>query len=306
MEEQLLPHPDLAPCYDQAIWLYVYRDFSGSPADRAAERITLRFGVTSWPQHFLADPTSLEILRDTGRSVETFTAAVRETRVEIDPDSDAAARLARAEAVAIRLEEEPTEELAIEHLDSGDVAVRMRALQALIDAGHPIIGERALELLATPSDPVRFAVCEHLAGHPAAAAAAPLEALVREPAGSLNPNVLRISAVRALATCGRAESIAVIAPHARSGAYHNGLTGVAIGALVVLAGKLPGHRAEVVTQLAGAYPALPEDAEDERAARACTALARRVHEALAELTGEQVPFPEVYDEAAREHLMKAW
>ena len=68
MEEQLLPLAELKPAYDRAVWLYVYRDFSGNDADRAAEDVCLRLGMTSYPQHFLLHPESLEDLADTGRA----------------------------------------------------------------------------------------------------------------------------------------------------------------------------------------------------------------------------------------------
>jgi len=301
----LLPHPDLAPLYDQVVWLYVYRDFSKSPADLAAERISLRFGVTSWPQHFLADPADFEILRDTGRSVESFTAAVTETQIPTDPEGDAVARLAAADALAIRLEKDAPVALALDHILDDDLVVRMRALQALMAAEHDAIGRHAVALLATPSDPLRFAVCDFLGSHPDPRAAAPLTALVEDPTGSLNPNVLRISAVRALALCGDAESIEAIAPHATSGAYFNGLTGVAIATLARLGERYPDHREEVLSHLIAAYP-LAVSEEDARAERACLALARKVHEALVAITGRNLAFPEAYDEDARSRLQEAW
>ena len=72
----MLPNKALAPVYEDVIWCYVFRDFSGSERDRAAERIELRLGVTSYPQIFLADPMSFEILEHTGRQVESFLVAV--------------------------------------------------------------------------------------------------------------------------------------------------------------------------------------------------------------------------------------
>ena len=52
----MLPNPALKETYDKIVWVYVYRDFSKSKEDRAAERISMRFGVSSWPQIFLVDP----------------------------------------------------------------------------------------------------------------------------------------------------------------------------------------------------------------------------------------------------------
>ncbi|MEO1998167.1 MAG: hypothetical protein ABGZ17_23230, partial [Planctomycetaceae bacterium] len=36
MEKQLLPDVALKPAYSRVVWLYVFRDFSKSAADRAA------------------------------------------------------------------------------------------------------------------------------------------------------------------------------------------------------------------------------------------------------------------------------
>ena len=54
----MLPNPALKKNYDQVVWVYVYRDFSKSERDRAAERISLRFGVTSW---YLVNADELQI-----------------------------------------------------------------------------------------------------------------------------------------------------------------------------------------------------------------------------------------------------
>ena len=72
MERGLLSDPKLAEFYDDVIWMYLFQDFSGSEADRAAQRVALRFGISAYPQHFLADLT--------GKSVpfpETYDAAAR-------------------------------------------------------------------------------------------------------------------------------------------------------------------------------------------------------------------------------------
>jgi hypothetical protein len=50
LEKQLLPDVALKPTYSNVFWLYVYRDFSNSVEDRAAERTSLRFGLISWPE----------------------------------------------------------------------------------------------------------------------------------------------------------------------------------------------------------------------------------------------------------------
>ena len=103
MEEQLLPLPELEPAYEKAVWLYVFRDFSGDERDRADERIALRFGFSSYPQHKLVNPETLELIADTGRSIESFTRALTTTMVKISKTTDAAGRLRAAEERAIRL-----------------------------------------------------------------------------------------------------------------------------------------------------------------------------------------------------------
>ena len=105
--------------------------------------------------------------------------------------------------------------------------------------------------------------------------------------------------MQALATCGDADSIEVIAPHATSGAYFNGLTRISLDALVAIAERHRKARKAVREVLKQAYPE-PPDPADERATRACIALAKHVHKAL----GEKRAFPDPYDDAARKKLMK--
>ena len=298
VEEQLLPHQDLAPTYEKATWLYVYRDFSNSEADRAAERISLRFGVTSWPQMFLADPHTWQILRHTGRTLPSFLKAVEETTVETGKSTTALADTQAAEERASKLETKPSKSLALAHIDDVDVVVRYRALQVLADKAPRSIAPRAVELLQVPNDPFRFKVCEILKAAADPKGAPALEALVRDPQHALNPNVLRIRAVQALATCGRPESVETIAPHAQSGAYFNGLTRISIDTLEAIADKHKKARDAVREALRAAYPP-PADPKDARAHRACLALAKHVHKAL----GSKKRFPKVYDEEARRKLM---
>ena len=300
----MLPNPQINAAYDKVVWVYVYRDFSKSKADRAAERISLRFGVTSWPQLFLADPATMKILRHTGRSVESFNRAVAQTEVKPARTLKAAERVAAAEDRAIALENKPSAKAAKKRIDDEDIVVRTRALEILAGKEPKIIVARAEELLAVPNDPFRYAVCAVLAKQADPKAARALEALVREPKPSLNPNVLRMRAVQALAVCGDADSIAVIAPHATSGAYFNGLTGVSVDALAKLAKRDRRVRKQVDRVLKEAYPPPPKDPNDSasyrRAMRACVALAKRVHTAR----GAKRSFPKVYDEAARSELAR--
>jgi hypothetical protein len=293
----LLPNPALKKNYDQVVWVYVYRDFSKSERDRAAERISLRFGVTSWPQLFLVDPASMKILRHTGRSVESFQKAVAATSVEPARTLDAHKRVMEAEARAIELEKRGGKKLAHKRIDDEDIVVRTRALAILAKKDPKAIVARATELLAVPNDPFRYEVCGVLKKQADPNAAPALEKIVERPEPSLNPNVLRIRAVQALATCGTAASVNVIAPHAQSGAYFNGLTGISVDTLATLAKRHKKARKPVHEILKNAYP---EPVDDARAQRACIALARRIHRAI----GDPRPFPKTYDEKARAFLMK--
>ena len=284
----MLPHSDLKRVYDKAIWLYVYRDFSKSADDRAAERIMLRFGVTSWPQLFLADPHTWKVLSHTGRQVQRFVDVLEKTSVKTGQSTTALEDTKAAEARAIALEKKPTKKLALAHIDDADIVVRYRALEVLADKDLKAIAPRALSLLEVPNDPFRFKVCEILKGAADTEAAPALEALVREPTNSLNPNVLRIRAVQALATCGRPASVEAIAPHAQSGAWFNGLTGISIDTLAALAKKHKKARKAVQEVLRQSYP-VPPDPSDARA----DARVRGAGEAGAQGAGveEEVPGP---------------
>jgi len=298
----LLPDPQLAPTYGNAVWLYVFRDFSGSAEDRAAERVSLRLGMTAYPQHLLIDPATMEILADTGRSVESFLAAVGRARVE--PKGEGAAkRIEEAEQRAAALEKSGAVAAARRALDDPDVVVRYRALQILSGKEPEAIAERAEALLATPHDPIRFEACRALRKAGEAKAAPFLEALLARPGQSLNPNVLRIEAAGALGACGSAGSIGALAPFAASGEYRNGLTGAAIDAIAAIAGRDKQARRPARDALREAYPP-PQKEESER--RMVEALAKRVHAALEQITGKRVAFPALYDEAARAKLVKGW
>ncbi|MFK7821910.1 MAG: hypothetical protein AB8G99_24645 [Planctomycetaceae bacterium] len=85
VESETLSSPKLKPYYDQAVWLYVYRDFKGGEADRRAERIGIRYSLSSWPQLWLIDPHSLEAIGEVGRTVEAFASAT--ANLDIKPMS---------------------------------------------------------------------------------------------------------------------------------------------------------------------------------------------------------------------------
>ena len=295
----MLPNRALRPAYDRVVWVYVYRDFSRKGQDRDAERISWRFGVTSWPQLFLADPASLKILAHTGRKPESFLAAVDRTKVAKTRSRAALERTRTAGERADKLEKGGSVKLAQQGIDDDDIVVRYLSLRILAKKAPKGVAARASELLAVPNDPFRYEVCAVLGKQAGREAKEALEALVAEPRESLNPNVLRICAVRALTTCGDARSVDAIAPFASSGAYFNGLTGTSIDALAAIAKRHPDARASVRKVLFSSYPEAPL-ASDKRATRACVALAKRVHKAL----GSPRSFPEPYDEKARRRLMQ--
>jgi len=293
----LLPNPALKEVYDKVVWVYVYRDFSKNEADRQAERISLRFGVTSWPQLFLADPQTMKLAQHTGRKVDGFLDAVKRVKVARTRSLAAYERTRAAEERAVELESRPKLNVAKKLLDDEDIVVRVRALAVVAAKSPKTIVKRAEELLAVPNDPFRYEVCRVLEDAGDSKAARALEGLVLRPEPSLNPNVVRIRAVQALATCGDAESAVVIAPHAQSGAYFKALTGISVDTLAALAKRFPKSRKKIAKMLAQAYPP-PAEAGDERATRACIALAKRVHKAR----GDKRPFPKVYDEKSRRKL----
>ena len=295
----MLPHPDLKEAYDKIVWVYVFRDFSKSKEDLAAERISLRMGVTSWPQIFLVDPATMKVVRQTGRKVKSFLAAVRDTKVEPQRTLAAWERVRDAEQRAIDFTKRPTTATATKLLDDDDIVVRTLALNHLAASKPAVVAKRAVELLTVPNDSFRYTVCQVLREAGDTKAAPALEAIVEKPANSRNPNVLRIRAVQALATCGTAKSVDAIAPWAQTGHYFNGLTGIAVDTLAALAKRHKSARKKVDAVLKKAYPPIPVQRE-KRAMRACVALAKRVHKAR----GTKKPFPAEYTEETRAKLMR--
>jgi len=310
MERGLLSAPELAPFYDQVVWMYLFQDFSHDDADRAAERVAIRFGITSWPQHFFVDPYTLDVLGDSGRSLESFAAALRGVDVKRRQGGVTSEDLAARDAVAAKLEEPVPTAVARAHLQHEDLVVRFRAIERLRDEAPQAIAGAAEALLATPHDPTRFAVCKVIAETGAGPSVATvLATLVKEPTGSKNPNMLRTYSVQALARCGDRDAVEVVAPHATSGLYFNGLTRASIDCLVAIAQRDPGSRQAVAEHLCRAFPPLePEAADRER--RACEQLARHVHAALEAVTesaaGRSIEFPEDYGPDSRAALIESW
>jgi hypothetical protein len=301
VEGQLLPSPDLKPAYEKVVWLYVYRDFGKSPADLAAERVALRLGMTAYPQHLLVDPSSLEILADTGRSVASFLGAVE--RAKAGRGSGAAARIRAAEERAAALEKGGSVAAARKALSDEDIVVRYRAIQILAEKEPKAVAADAGALLATPNDPFRFEVCRALRKAGDGQATPALERILEKPEKSLNPNVLRMEAAGALAACGGASSVKALAPFAEAADWRNGLTGAAVDAIAEIAKREKSARAVAKEALVRSYP---KPAKESAEARGTEALAKRVHAALSAVTGRKVDFPATYDEKARERLVRGW
>ena len=302
----MFPRTELEPAYEQAIWLYVYRDFFGNDADKAAERIALRFGFSSYPQHHLIHPTTWKRLATPARSLEPFLRTFAATRIESIETTDALDLLEKAEARAARLESKQSKKEARAALaEDTDVVVRIRAAEILKEKAPKELAKQATTLLAIPNDPLRYLVLEALEDLGDPQHAADLEALVKEPKDSLNPNVLRIRAVGALSTCGSARSIAVVAPYA-AGPWNNGLTRKSIDTVAAIGARSRDARQAAKEALIAAYPSPPGEAATERQGRALLSLAKHVHAKLVALTKKKVTFPDVYDDAARAKLKAAW
>jgi HEAT repeat protein len=306
MERGLLSDPKLAKSYGDVVWMYVFQDFSKSEEDRAAERVAIRFGISSWPQHFLVDPFTLKTMADTGRNLDSFTAAVKRANVEKSEPTPSAADFAAFDALARSLEKDQTLALAQKHLQHADIVVSYRAVEIVAKKAPALLVKASAALLTSPNDQIRYAVCEALASEGDPGARDSLHAMLRDPGASRNPNVLRIHAVKALARCGDASSLAAIEPFATSGAWRNGLTRTSIDSIVAIGQREAKARPPAVEVLAKAYPAPPAPQEAATEQKPCVALAKDVHSALEKLSGKRVAFPRDYTAATRAELMKAW
>jgi hypothetical protein len=305
MEKGLLADAALAKDYGDVVWMYLFQDFSHSDTDRAAERVAIRFGISSWPQHFLVDPFTLQKVADTGRSLDTFRAAVARAKVKPGAPTPSVAEFAAADALAQQLEKGGDLGKAKANLAHADRVVAFRAVQAIAAKDAKALLPETARLLAMPNDQIRGQMCDMLAEHGDLEARDALHDLARDPVGSENPNVMRMRAVKALARCGDASSIAVIEPFATSGEYRNGLTMTAVRAVAAIGKRVAKAKPVAVAALAKAYPAVVASGDDKEA-RMCEQLAKQVHDTLQELSGKQREFPGRYDDAARQKLMQAW
>ncbi len=311
MERGRLSDTALSSSYDDVIWLYLFQDFSGSAEDRAAQRVAIRFGISSWPQHFLIDPRNFEVLADTDRSLDTFRAAIEVakpqlTSAAITPSPEA---LLAADQLAEKLETEKDADLARNLLDHDDLVVRFRAIETLAELDPQTLVKRANKLLATQHDQTRYAICAVLQKSGDQTAAPALEKIVQDPGpNSRNPNVARIRAVQALATCGTPHSLKTIAPHAASRIYYNGLTGVSLDTIIAIAKRYPDKSTTNTVKkiLLDAFPMPPAPDAPARDLGACTRLAQRINNDLKKITGKTVEFPTAYTTQTRTQLINAW
>lgn len=305
IEQGVLPSPGLKPAYGKVAWLFNNRSFDESPADRRAERIELRFGISSYPHLVLVDPESLTVISQLGRTETALLEGFAAARVTLSDADAAAEKLLQAEMRLARLERTRSVAVAKEGLADADIVVRCTALRILAKQAPRTVAAKAGELLQVPNDQFRYQVCEVLANVGDTSAAKALVALAEQPTASMNPNVLRIHSIHALGKCGDADSVPVVAKYAVTGEYNNVLTGRAVDSLAEIATRVPGAKAAVRSALVQAYPP-PERAQFPGEQQRCTALARKVHEHLTALSKKRVPFPAHYDEAARNKLMAAW
>ncbi len=321
LEKQLLPSAALEPVHDSLVWLYVYNDFQAGEADRAATRIRIRFSVSSWPQLLLVDPWTMEVVGQTGRTVESFLRAVANTTIE-RPDTDAnpaalLRELATAEALAERLQVEGSRELAAEAIASGDIVARFQAA-AWLRANEPAaLLPHADVLLQSTNDLLRYEVCQAIAALPADATVAlpdglctRLTTLLANPGRTRNPNVLKMHVVRALARCGDAAALEAIGALAAGGAPNNSLTRTAIEAVGAIGIRDATTAKRAARILLECFPAPENDPADPERVEWWRRLSRRVaetaHRQLVALTGSEPPFPDNYTDETRETLVDAF
>ncbi len=301
VESEMLSSPDLKPYYDEAIWLYVYRDFQGGEADRNAERITDRYSLSSWPQLWLIDPHDLATIGETGRTVATFADAISKVEIEATKNFSVVEALKDSEAKVVEFERNPTRDLARKLIESDDIVAQLAAVRFLAEEKNfDDITNHAQRLLAIPNDGLRYEVLDAIAETGNGSVATEIAELVNSPQPSRNFNVLRSHAIKALASCGDASSIAVIAPHAQ-GTARNSTARVSIQAMLKLLSSHPDCKAEVIRALLDSFPPIEKGVE-----RLVSAHAKMVHESLVELTGSDDIFPESYNEESRTQLIKQW
>jgi thiol-disulfide isomerase/thioredoxin len=327
VEKNLLPNADLKPVYDKLVWLYVNRGFNmNNPADRAAEKIEVRFGITNYPHLLMIDPETLGLLEDMARTPEPFVKAVQETKVRPNDPSAAMDKLKLAEKRAVQLENNQSKLLARTFLSEQDIVCRVRAVQAL---GHlePLeVATQAKDLLGVRNDVLRIEVCKILdvladPGAPTIYAAAVkavkpalpiLGELAQKPKDSLNPDLMRCAAVHILGKFGGAESIQLLGEIAAKEAKENPekpLAREAVNALGAIGARLPKEKKKVTEALVEAYPQPPPPNADAATKVRYFSLAEVVHRHLSKINANKIvikPTMDRYDELQRELLRQQW
>ncbi|MFT7167887.1 MAG: hypothetical protein ACI80K_001009 [Paracoccaceae bacterium] len=327
MEGGLLSSNDLAPLYDSAAWMYLFQDFSGSEADRRAERVAIRFGITAWPQHFLIDPTDLSVIGSTGRALDTFQQAFESAPKISGASSPTSEDLAAYDVLADRIQTANTTDLAKESLGHEDIVVRYCAVASLAEHEPTAVAQASGDLLSVEHDQLRFLVCQVLLKQPNPAVAPALEALLTNPSGSKNPNRLRCEVAKALGTSGGPSSLEILSTFGIGGSPNNSLTRYSLESVAAIARREASEdrgaawkKAQEI--LVASFPVPPKglppgrelgdgpgDKVAQRQARSTariTHLARLVHELLEEQTGKTLPFPATYDAATRAALIARW
>lgn len=307
----MLPKAELKAAYDDVVWVWVYRDFKNDERDRAAERVEIRFDVTTYPNLFLVDPVSQQLLSETGREIGPFLAAVKASTSRVKKGK--AASGADPDAIAVELEEataaKKAHPKAATLVGEDDPVVRFRAMQNLAAADPREIVKRAKDLLKVPSDPFRFAVLTTLkeAKDPAAGAAvlAVLQGAGSKEFPSRNVNSLRCHAAEALGEVGDLSAIEALRPCASTGSYLNSLTFCSVNSIASIAGRVGDKaRRPAADALIESFP--KTDPIGEREAGMRGRLAEAVHKGLGTVLGAGPDFPSEWTEASRAALVKAW
>jgi Thioredoxin-like len=325
VEKNLLPNTALQPVHDKLVWLYVNRGFNmNNPADRAAEKIEVRFGITNYPHLLMIDPETLGLLEDMARTPEPFVKAVQETKVRPNDPSAAMDKLKLGEKRAVQLETNQSKLLARTFLSEQDIVCRVRAVQALGQLEPLDVAAQAKDLLAVRHDVLRIEVCKvlaKLAEHPnpaavkAVRAAIPvLKDLAQKPKDSLNPDLMRCAAVHILGKYGGAESIELLGEIATKEAKEDPekpLASEAVNALGAIGTRVPDpkDKKKVTEALVEAYPKPPPPNADVRTKLRYFQLAERVHGQLSAINPSKKIWklsPDRYDDLQREQLKEQW
>lgn len=307
----MLPKAELKKSYDDVVWVWVYRDFKQDARDRAAERVEIRFSVTTYPNLFFVDPNTQEVLIDAQRTLPQFLSELKQATSRVKKGKVASG--ADPDALAVDLEEatagKKAHPKAATLVGDADPVVRFRALQNLVATQPSEVVKRAKALLQVTSDPFRFAVLDALkaAGDPGASEA--VLALLKEAdsaqVASRNPNVLRLRAADALGAMGDASAIEALQPYATRGDYLNMLTKTAVQAIASIAARVGGKAKRPAAEaLIAAFPRADAVPANEVLYR--QQLVEAVHQGLEGVLGGGPDLPSTWTEASRATFLKAW